>query len=149
MIMQQEREMKLDQLIEQAKSILDGNWPGQSTKPSPHMYPHQWNWDSGLIAIGYARYHQKPAQQKLFTLFAAQWDYWINTHWLLLQGLRRYGFQEKTENVKRDIITRIEGCGFHEYFNPYQDFGCGTDNFSWTAAIFIDIALEKVEAGTH
>ncbi len=28
----------LDQLIEQAKSILDGNWLGQSTKPSPH-YP--------------------------------------------------------------------------------------------------------------
>lgn len=74
---------------------------------------------------------------------------WINTNWLLLQGLRRYGFQEKAENVKRDIITLIERCGFHEYFDPYEGFGYGTDNFSWTAALFIDIALEKVEAGTH
>ena len=81
----------LDQLIEQAKSILDGNW-------------------------------------------------------LLLQGLRRYGFRERAENVKRDIITLIERCGFHEYFDPYEGFGYGTDNFSWTAALLIDIALEKVEA---
>jgi len=60
-------------LIEKAKSILDANWLGKSTKPSPHLYPHQWNWDSGFIAIGYSRYNQKRAQQELSTLFEAQW----------------------------------------------------------------------------
>ena len=64
----------LDQLIVQAKSILDGNWLGRSTQPSSQLYPHQWNWDSGFIAIGYARYHQQRAQQELSTLFAAQWE---------------------------------------------------------------------------
>jgi hypothetical protein len=60
-------------LVEQAKAVLDGNWLGHSTKPSPHLYPHQWNWDSGFIAIGYARYNQKRAQEELSSLFAAQW----------------------------------------------------------------------------
>ena len=74
---------------------------------------------------------------------------WFNTNWLLLQGLRRYGFQEKAEDVKRDMITLIECCGFYEYFDPYEGFGYGTDNFSWTAALFIDVAMEEVEAGAH
>ncbi|MCG8368674.1 MAG: hypothetical protein MJA27_35730 [Pseudanabaenales cyanobacterium] len=64
---------ELDPLVEQAKTILDNNWLGRSTKPAPHLYPHQWNWDSGFIAMGYARYNQARAQQELSTLFEAQW----------------------------------------------------------------------------
>lgn len=64
----------LVELIEDAKSVLEGNWLGKSTKPSPHLYPHQWNWDSGFIAIGYSRYNQARAQQELSTLFNAQWE---------------------------------------------------------------------------
>ena len=73
---------------------------------------------------------------------------WINTNWLLLQGLRRYGFQGKAESVRADMIELVQRCGFHEYFDPYEGFGYGTDNFSWTAALFIDVALELGE-GTH
>ncbi len=64
---------ELVELTERAKAVLDGNWLGQSTKPSPHLYPHQWNWDSGFIAMGYARYNQIRAQQELSSLFSAQW----------------------------------------------------------------------------
>ena len=56
-------------LVKKAKEVLDGNWLGASTKPAPALYPHQWNWDSGFIAIGYARYNQTRAQQELSTLF--------------------------------------------------------------------------------
>jgi len=68
-----ENNRDLPRLVERAQKVLQGNWLGHSTKPSPHLYPHQWNWDSGFIAIGYARYHQKRAQQELSTLFQAQW----------------------------------------------------------------------------
>ncbi len=34
--------------IRTAKQILDGNWTGSYTKPSPGLYPHQWNWIFGL-----------------------------------------------------------------------------------------------------
>jgi hypothetical protein len=64
---------ELLQGIEAAKAVLARNWLGRSTKPSPHLYPHQWNWDSGFIAIGYARYDQQRAQQELTSLFEAQW----------------------------------------------------------------------------
>lgn len=66
-------DQSLPKLIEKAKKVPDGNWLGRSTKPSPHLYPHQWNGNSGFIAIGYARYDQKRAQSELSTLFEAQW----------------------------------------------------------------------------
>ncbi|MFC1867539.1 DUF547 domain-containing protein [Thermodesulfobacteriota bacterium] len=56
-----------------ARRILDGNWTGSFTKPSPDLYPHQWNWDSGFIAIGYAHYNQKRARQEILSLFEHQW----------------------------------------------------------------------------
>jgi len=59
--------------IKEAKQILAGNWTGFYTKPSPSLYPHQWNWDSGFIAIGYAHYDQDRAQQEILSLFENQW----------------------------------------------------------------------------
>ncbi len=43
-----------EQLVEQAQMVLDFNWNGEYTRPGLHPYPHQWSWDSALIAIGYA-----------------------------------------------------------------------------------------------
>jgi len=60
--------------VERAKRILDDNWTGSSTKPSPSLYPHQWNWDSGFIAIGRSHYDTARAIQEIETLFAAQWS---------------------------------------------------------------------------
>ena len=57
-----------------AKEILLGNWTGSYTKPSPSLYPHQWNWDSAFIAIGYAHYDQERAQQEILSLFENQWS---------------------------------------------------------------------------
>ena len=54
--------------IKIAKKILADNWTGAYTKPSPRLYPHQWNWDSGFIAIGYAHYDQKKARQEILSL---------------------------------------------------------------------------------
>ncbi len=70
---------------------------------------------------------------------------WINTNWLLMHGLRRYGFLEKAESVRQDIIELVRRYGFHEYFDPFQGTGYGTDCFSWTAALFIDVVMEAVQ----
>ena len=59
--------------VEKAKRILDQNWMGASTKPAPALYPHQWNWDSGFIAIGRSHYDTARAMQEIETLFDAQW----------------------------------------------------------------------------
>jgi hypothetical protein len=59
--------------IGRAKDILAGNWTGSYTMPAPKLYPHQWNWDSGFIAIGYSRFDTKRAITELKRLFSAQW----------------------------------------------------------------------------
>lgn len=59
--------------IKQAQKNLDQNWTGRYTKPAPSLYPHQWNWDSGFIAIGYARYNEARAMQEIRSLFDNQW----------------------------------------------------------------------------
>jgi hypothetical protein len=65
---------KEDMLVRQAKAVLDFNWTGEYTQPGPRLYPHQWSWDSALIAIGYAHYHQDRAIRELSHLFDSQWN---------------------------------------------------------------------------
>jgi hypothetical protein len=71
---------------------------------------------------------------------------WINTNWLLMHGLGRYGFEEKKGSVGNDILELVRRWGFHEYFDPYKGTGYGTDSFSWTAALFIDTAMDALAA---
>jgi hypothetical protein len=63
-----------DQLRQGARQVLDANWTGQFTKPAPSLYPHQWNWDAGFIALGYATYRPERAILELQHLFAGQWS---------------------------------------------------------------------------
>ena len=56
-----------------AIEVLHGNDAGGWTKASPHLYPHQWNWDSAFSAIGWAHLDVRRAMKELEHLFAAQW----------------------------------------------------------------------------
>jgi hypothetical protein len=62
------------ELARQAIEVLDANWVGHATQPSPKLYPHQWSWDSACIAIGRARHDQERAERELRSLFAGQWS---------------------------------------------------------------------------
>jgi len=59
--------------VKRARRILDRNWTGEYTRPSAALYPHQWNWDSAFISIGYAGYDQTRAQKEIQSLFRYQW----------------------------------------------------------------------------
>jgi hypothetical protein len=61
-------------LLQAAKNVLNKNWTGSFTKPAPQLYPYQWNWDSGFIAIGYGHYAPERAFRELRSLFSAQWS---------------------------------------------------------------------------
>ncbi len=66
--------MDTEALIRQARTILDTNWNGQFTKPAPSLYPHQWNWDAGFIALGNAYHSMTRAMDELRHLFRGQWQ---------------------------------------------------------------------------
>jgi hypothetical protein len=57
-----------------AVTTLEHNWRHDHTVPSRTLYPHQWSWDTGFIAIGLARVAPARAWQDLRTLFSAQWS---------------------------------------------------------------------------
>ena len=64
---------------------------------------------------------------------------WINMNWLIIQGLNKHGFIEFAKELSIETIRLVSESGFYEYFDPYTGVGCGSDNFSWTAALIIDL----------
>ncbi len=56
------------------------NWRNGFTIPTSDLYPFQWNWDSGFIALGH--YYEKPsyAIQELSSLFSGQWKNGLLPH---------------------------------------------------------------------
>ncbi|MDQ3812176.1 MAG: glycogen debranching protein [Chloroflexota bacterium] len=65
--------MAVEALRDAALAVLRGNDLGESTKPAPRLYPHQWSWDSAFIAIGLASVDADRALRELESLFRAQW----------------------------------------------------------------------------
>jgi glucosylglycerate hydrolase len=65
--------MQSESLRNAALAVLHNNDSGGWTKPAPHLYPHQWSWDSAFIAIGLAHVDLDRALRELEALFGAQW----------------------------------------------------------------------------
>lgn len=61
-------------LIEACRETLQTDDRGSYTVPSPRLYPYQWLWDAGFIALGWATFDEARAWAELETLFTAQWD---------------------------------------------------------------------------
>lgn len=61
-------------LLDRAISVLRANDTGVFTKPGPHQYPHQWNWDSALIALGLSHFDLPRAQAEIRALLSGQWQ---------------------------------------------------------------------------
>ena len=60
--------------ITEAKNILIGNRKDGYTLPTNNkLYPAQWNWDSGFIALGYSYFNLKFALEEIKTLLRGQW----------------------------------------------------------------------------
>lgn len=64
---------------------------------------------------------------------------WINTNWLIIDGLSRYGFYGEAKSLQDQTTELVKKSGFYEYFNPLNAQGAGAADFSWTAALTIDL----------
>ncbi|MCC6412544.1 MAG: hypothetical protein IT270_12845 [Saprospiraceae bacterium] len=62
------------ELVTEARRVLQNNLLGTFTKPAPSLYPHQWNWDAGFIALGWAPTNFKQACSEITALFRGQWS---------------------------------------------------------------------------
>lgn len=66
--------MTSTQLAQAAEAVLRSNDAGRWTKPSSNQYPHQWNWDSALVSVGWAWIDWERATVEIEALLEAQWD---------------------------------------------------------------------------
>jgi len=60
-------------LTEKAHAVLKKNWQDSFTIPCEGLYPFQWFWDSGFIALGWAHQDFQKAKQEIQSLLKGQW----------------------------------------------------------------------------
>ena len=67
---------------------------------------------------------------------------WINSNWIIYQGLL-----DKDRNfsnlIKKKTLELLENKKFHEYYNFKTGECLGANNFSWSAALYLDLKLNK------
>jgi neutral trehalase len=64
---------------------------------------------------------------------------WVNTNWLIIDGLERYGYKDHAAALRESTIEMVNKSGCSEYFNPITGEAVGAPDFSWTAALTIDM----------
>lgn len=70
---------------------------------------------------------------------------WIIMNWFLIEGLRRYAYDDLAEVIRQDTLRLIEAGGFREYYDARDGSGCGSETFSWTAALALELSDQPME----
>ncbi|MET0134304.1 MAG: hypothetical protein ABW215_12000, partial [Kibdelosporangium sp.] len=91
------------------------------------------SYDLGAEDFEPARYWRGPA--------------WFNTGWLVWHGLRTHGRDHLAGRLRDGMVNAIRHAGFREYIDPVTGAGHGADDFSWTAAVAIDLLDSAKTAG--
>jgi Trehalase len=102
------------QLVERLRA--DENWPAYPVPSVPVGAPH----------FHETRYWKGPT--------------WVNTNWMIVDGLERCGETELAADLRRRTLDLVDAAGCSEYFSPLTGEGHGAGEFSWTAALAIDLA---------
>ena len=71
---------------------------------------------------------------------------WVNTNWLIIDGLRRYGFNDQADQLTKSILGVVKKSGYYEYFDPTSGKPSGVNNFSWTAALTMDLSYKELRS---
>ena len=64
---------------------------------------------------------------------------WVNMNWLIIDGLKRYGFKDHAAALRESTLEMVAKSGCREYFDPLTGEPAGAANFSWTATLAIDL----------
>lgn len=68
---------------------------------------------------------------------------WFNTNWLIIDGLRRYGYHQHAEALAESMLELVRAHGCYEYFDPLNGEPLGAPAFGWTAALTVDLIAPK------
>lgn len=68
---------------------------------------------------------------------------WINVNWFLLRGLERAGLAGEAEELREMTLRLVAASGFTEYYHPSTGEPLGSREFSWSAALTLDLLLAQ------
>ncbi|MGE5250062.1 MAG: amylo-alpha-1,6-glucosidase [Bacteroidota bacterium] len=71
---------------------------------------------------------------------------WVNVNYLMIEGLQRSGYPELARELRRRTLELIlSQDDIYEYYNPEtgQPPPKAASTFGWSAAIFIDLAIQE------
>jgi hypothetical protein len=64
---------------------------------------------------------------------------WAHVNWLVAWGLSGAGLADEAADLRRETLDLVAGAGFAEYFDPLTGEARGARDFSWTAALTLDL----------
>lgn len=64
---------------------------------------------------------------------------WVNTNWLIIDGLNRMGYLKEAQALKSHTLDMMRDSGIWEYYHPTTGEGLGSEDFAWTAALGLDL----------
>jgi glycogen debranching enzyme len=70
---------------------------------------------------------------------------WANLNWLLARGLRQHGLDADADVLDAVTLELVTGAGMREYFDPHAGEGRGSADFSWTAAVVVDLLRSRAK----
>jgi glycogen debranching enzyme len=65
---------------------------------------------------------------------------WININWFLVRGLERCGLSAEAAELRALTLRLVDRSGFAEYYHPSTAEALGSGDFSWSAALTLDLA---------
>ncbi len=68
---------------------------------------------------------------------------WANLTWVVRRGMLRAGRRGAAEALATGLLRTVAREGFREYFDAGTGAGAGTSDFSWTAAVVLDLLAER------
>lgn len=69
---------------------------------------------------------------------------WVHTNWLLIRGLEDLGLRAQARELGEATLDLVRASGLYEYYHAYTGAGLGGLQFSWTAALVIDLLRRPV-----
>jgi hypothetical protein len=70
---------------------------------------------------------------------------WVNVNWLAIDGLRRHRRDDVARTLARQTLDLVRERDFSEYYDPETREGLGSEEFSWTAALVLDLLATHEE----
>ena len=60
---------------------------------------------------------------------------WAPANWFLYHALKKRGFRDQAERLRRSLRALVEQSGFREYYDPISGEGHGAREFTWSGLL--------------